>query len=328
MKFVGATAVPSIQLKLDEFGPSGTQGEMHVIAPIPDESRTDEQRLNDTSLRAFKAYGLLSKLPPTAGSVNAAFTQADGSSYFLMPEEKHVLKIDTTDGTFFMHKNATNELSFIEFECVATSIPDARNKFYSATLLFLDHLSYAANSPVFISMARIEDVPNHRISFAYTEPFRPMTIDDHANRLFIEMKPIYAMYREAKNANSDFYRFLCYFKILEGLLGKMRAELRKRAKTANVSISTPAELVPDSQHYAEILKPYIGQSIKKFYDDVLEPKFRDAIAHFQLDDRTILQMSDPEHINQYSTIMLICENCVRVVISNHEAMLAQIPHIK
>jgi len=48
--------------------------------------------------------------------------------------------------------------------------------------------------------------------------------------LFGEMKPVYAMYREGKNSNSCFYGFLCYYKIMEGLLGGMRANAFARAK--------------------------------------------------------------------------------------------------
>jgi methylamine utilization protein MauJ len=52
------------------------------------------------------------------------------------------------------------------------------------------------------------------------------------SQLFGEMKPVYAMYREAKNTDSDFYKFLCCYKIMEGLLGKMLANAFARAKTA------------------------------------------------------------------------------------------------
>lgn len=190
--------------------------------------------------------------------------------------------------------------------------------------MFLDHLCYIRNLPVFISAVRVEDVSNHRTSLVYTSPFRPAVVGNPANQMPIEMQPVYAMYREARNTGSDFYRFLCFYKILEGLLGKMRAGARRRAREQSIEISVLPEIVPDSSECDAVLRPYVGKSIKNFFDNFLDPKFRNAVAHFITDDGAILQVSDPDRSTEFSSVMLICETCVRIVIANHEALLAQI----
>jgi len=72
------------------------------------------------------------------------------------------------------------------------------------------------------------------------------------------------MYREAKNASSDFYRFLCYYKILEGLLGPMRADVYKRAATKGLEIRAPKQLVPAGSELPGALRSYAGKPIKVF----------------------------------------------------------------
>ena len=323
LTFLATTATPSIEIPVEALGSPGIQGELHVLAQIPGERRSDLDRLNDMSSRAFKVYAQLSKLPPTTGSISADFTEKTGSSYFLVPPNFAMHRVDTSFGSFHIRKNDNGEMSLVEFECVSTDVASAHKQFANAVLPFLDHLSYVANSPIYVLTIRVEDPTNHRTSFNFTSPYRPAVVENHAERLFLEMKPIYSMYREARNASSGFYRFLCFYKILEGLLGKMRADARKRATAQGVELRASRELVPDSAEYSSSLRPYVGKSIKKFFDEVLTPKFRNAVAHFVTDDGTVLQMSDPDHLNQFANIMLVSELCVRTVIAAHEEMLSQ-----
>ena len=108
------------------------------------------------------------------------------------------------------------------------------------------------------------------------------------------------------------------------VLGSFRARVHKEAKAKGITLKSTKEVVPDSPVISDLLRPYVGKSIKKCFDDVLEPKFRNAMAHFETDDGTVLHMSDPDHMEQYAHIMLICELCVRTVMARHEADLRQL----
>lgn len=238
-----------------------------------------------------------------------------------MPEDALFSQVQCPGGIFEVKKNESGELSFIQFDCVAKSITEARHAFIRAALPFLDHLVYVANCPLFVVSLRIEDQKNHRTTLDYISPYRKATLNPHIGELFIELGPVYAMYREAKNSSSDFYRFLCYYKILEGLLGSIRANAFKQAKQAGIEPQKPKDVVPNSSDLPASFRAYVGKSVKEFFDAVLTPEFRNAVAHFVTDEGGILNMSDPVHIDKYSKILLVCELCVRVVISSHESLL-------
>ncbi len=206
----------------------------------------------------------------------------------------------------------------VRFECKATSPGEASDKFYQAVLPVLDHFSYATNAPLYIDTVRVTDDKNHRTTLFVVAPFKPALMESRALLLSNVLRPVYAMYREARNASSDFYRFLCFFKLLEALLSTFRARLRQEAKDKGVILPSAKDLVPDHPEIPTHLRHHIGKSIREFSDTVLTPQFRNAIAHFETSDGLILHTSDPAHMAQYANIMLITELCVREVIGRHE----------
>src|SRR6185369_17266433 len=121
----------------------------------------------------------------------------------------------------------------------------------------------------------------------YVAPYRAYVIMDSMVRTFIELKPVYSMYREAKNADSHFYKFLCYYKIMEGLLKPMRASVMVRAKEMGVAVQHERDLVPDDANLANDLKEYVGKSMQAFFDSFLTVNFRNAVAHFVSDVGTL-----------------------------------------
>jgi 2-hydroxychromene-2-carboxylate isomerase len=133
------------------------------------------------------------------------------------------------------------------------------------------------------------------------------------------------MYREAKNSESDFYRFLCCYKLMEGLLGKMRADVVARAKAAGVSVQKERNVVPNDEHLAAELRAYVGTSMKAFFDQVLTARFRNAVAHFVTDDGIVLQMSSAAGLSAYASLALITDLCARELVASHERLLAQLP---
>ena len=86
-----------------------------------------------------------------------------------------------------------------------------------------------------------------------------------AGRTTPECRAHASLYREALNSNSQVYQFLCFFKIIEGILVR-RARLGAEAKTAGQSFVRPLELIPEDR--AELI-PWL----KRIY--LVRPKWEE-----------------------------------------------------
>lgn len=238
-----------------------------------------------------------------------------------LPESAAKLRVQCLDGVFEVKKNKKGEQSLVDFSCNATGSKEAILKFHSVVYPWLDYMSYLGNCPLIVSALKTEDLKNGVISIDYIGPYRRSIINPHEGELHNELLPVYAMYREAKNSHSDFYKFLCFYKILEGLLGVLRANIFSRASVAKVKLVRPKDVVPALSEIPDLYKMHAGQSIKFFFDNVLTPKFRNSVAHFITDDGVILNMSSSEHLRNYGEVLYLLEECVRVVVNSHETLL-------
>lgn len=314
---------PSLTIAAEQLGPAGVRSELHIVARFPDEPGSPQERLRDRSPRRFRVAARLSRAAPANQDIRGDFTAADGSSYLLVPGQLPALSVLSGAGDFDLQKNAAGELSLVMHECIAKSVLEARHTFLRLVFPFLDRMVYLTNAPLFIETIRIEDTQNGVTTIDYVAPYRKSIVNPHSGQVQIELDPVYAMYREAKNASSDFYRFLCYYKLLEGLLGKIRRDLFKRAEDSGKTLKVRKDVIPASTDLLPQFRKYVGTTVKSFFDQVLTPQFRNAVAHFVTKDGSILNVADPEHIDRYSEIIFICELCTRVVIANHEELVRE-----
>lgn len=308
----------------DKLGPAGVAGELVVVAIMKDETRRDQDRLHDATARPFKVCAKLGKTALVAENINGDFDAEDGESYVVLPSEAAAGLVRWGGYMMEFKKNSRGEKSLIEFECTAGSLSEAKAAFLNFSLPFLDHLAYAMNCPIFVQTVRIEDVNNQVQSIDYVSPYRKAAVTQPVTELPAELRPVFAMYREAKNSHSDFYKFLCYHKILDGLLGALRTSVNARARKQNVELVKRREVVPNSPEIAPVYRKHSGTPIKSFYDSVLTPQFRNAIAHFITKDGAILNLSEPSTIARHSEVMYVAELCVRVMIESHLDLLRQL----
>ena len=313
-----------MSIQPDQMGPAGIRGELNVLAQMQNESRSDKARLHDVSLREFNLFALLSKTPPTAENIKGDFKTEDGSSFLMVPLDTELMRIQCQDGIFEIKKNTLGELAMIEFKCSATTTAEVKRKFYQAALPFFDFIAYSSNSPIYITTIRIEDSKNDRQMIEYISPYRKATVLPRISNLVQELLPVYAMFREAKNSHSDFYKFLCYHKILEGLFGTLRTDLFQKAKAKGIILTKPRDIVPNTNDLSGPYKAHIGKPIKDFFDNVLEPRFRNSVAHFTTKDGAVLNMSAPDHIKNFEEVLYITELCVRTAIENFRAMAVEL----
>ena len=142
---------------------------------------------------------------------------------------------------------------------------EAKAKFHKVVTPFIDHLSYKANCPIHIPLISSEDVKNRCIMINYTSPYPIAKLNPHESHLDTKMIPIYALYREAKNSDSCYYKFLCYYKILrEGIYKHLRPDLYKLARERNIEIQKQKELVPDHPELKKFIPSSLVNQLNRF----------------------------------------------------------------
>lgn len=321
------TSKPTAMIPLDRLGPGGTKDELTALAMVENEAREDYARLHDKEPRKFRVSARLGKAPAPPEGIKGDFTPEDGASYLLGFPGADFYRVYVDGLTAEFKLNSKKEHSVIEIECISKDRNEAKNVFLAAMTPFIDHMSFLANVPVVIDTIRIEDLKNQSTTVCFVTPYRNATINSHTSRIDDALIPLFAMYREALNSNSDFYKFLCFYKILEGIYGKLRTNLYINASARNIKLPKIKEQVPFDSHIPLEHRHHIGKPVKEFLDKVLSPIFRDAMAHFATDDGDILNMSSVSHQEKYSQVIFIVQLCVRLAIENYQTLLNQLNQI-
>jgi hypothetical protein len=323
---IATSSTSSTSIRPEDLGRPGTHSLLSVVPQFQDHQVADRHIFTDTTPRQFVVACLLSKGPSTIGydqNIKGGFNRQDGASYLMAPRGASKVRIDTLSGHFYVSKNDAGELSMIEFECIVTTPVEARMRFMETVCPALDHLSYAYNSPLFVNTIRIFDEIYQATHIVVVSPYRNQIIADSLNELFIEMRPVYAMYREAKISPSDFYRFLCFYKIMEGLLGGLRSKAYERARAGGAILESRRLVVPDDSAVPSDLRQYVGRSIKAFFDEVLTAQFRNAVAHLRTEEG-VLDVSSPVELERFAGLALVADLCARDLIADHEQILMQL----
>ena len=303
---------------IENFGPPGTPGDLLVLDVFHGDKRSDDERLTDTTPRLFKVTALLSKTPLSDDGINLSIETERGASYISTHPDavKSLLKLQ--EGTIEIRYNSNRELASLHLCCLTTSIKEAKGEFLNSAAPFIDHVSYVGNVPIYISLVECFDEKNQIRSYSYTNPHPHIVINPHKAIIHKRLEPIYALYREAKNGQSPFYRFLCYYKILEGIYKHLRPQIFHDAKEKGINLIKQKELVPNSKELKGSHPNLIGQPIKAVFDSRFTADFRDEAAHYLLSDGDVLNVSDPKTAERFNTELLPIEICSRIVISVQE----------
>jgi hypothetical protein len=241
-RLVATSVTTRVVVPREQLGAAGAPSAVTVVAIMENETRNETMRLQDRSLRAFDVEVLLTKHLTLPDIFSASFTKEDGTSRIKLASD---IRVDTASGTFHVDLNSQNELALIRMRVEARVPTEARNKVYDAIAVFLDHLSYAAGTPILTGQMKIDDNKNQIITIDMVGPEREVTLGPGAQYLPLALSPIYALYREFKNSSSAYYRLLCLYKIMEGLFGVLRKKGREEAEALGVPFSIPKERVPD-----------------------------------------------------------------------------------
>jgi hypothetical protein len=216
-------------------------------------------------------------------------------------------------------------VSIVRLELETTSIAKARKTFQQAIASVLDQLSYAAQVPFQVVQVTVIDQKNQITTTEVNTPYPNFALTASFVSLEIPaLAPAYAMYREAMNSSSPFYRFFCFYKILEGLLKKVKSDLYATAKRHSICIPRMEAKVPLINDMSADLKPYAGKSITYFFDNYLTNSYRKSMAHFMTDDGNILNLHELDAIASYSSVIHLTNLCCREVLNYYQACTTQI----
>lgn len=313
-------------LPKSNLGYPGSSWDFSVLLNIEGETRKDQERLYDEGNRQYEMIGYLNKGITLSDNFTINMNEESGNSFIKVNPHLCRLDLEANNVKFEILKNSENELSRIRLNCMCNSIQKAYSIFNSSTTPLLDHISYLGNIPIIMEKIIGYDKKNNILFSNYDAPYSHYLLDEKVNIGFVHeyMRPVYALYREAKNSHSKFYRFLCLYKILEGIYNIIRPATFKEAKRLKLKLVLNKEFVPENEYITGDTKKYIGKPIKEVFDSYLKNKFRHSIAHFTDRNSTPFILSDFfTQIKVTSTITLI-ELCCRVVVENQINIINQI----
>ena len=133
-------------------------------------------------------------------------------------------------------------------------------------------------------MLRVYDRKNDVQRVNYVSPFQQVAVNNYFAEVRPELQAVYALYREGRNSESPYYQLLCHFKIMEGV-DKLKGRLVKQARRRGVQLQT--------------------------VDNVLLKRYRDAVAHFEKTDASVLHVSSRADFARFAETAFAAELCVR-----------------
>jgi len=157
------------------------------------------------------------------------------------------MRTDTPEGHFEFAglPNEKGYLGKIESEPFqANGAEDARQKAYRALAPTLSNWSVHLDIPMNISQIDVLELRNSTVQMTYTIPFwdAPFSVMPFQG-MTPEFRGFASLYREALNSNSPVYRFLCFFRIIDGIQVRRR-RLGGEAKAAGTQFLRPQENIP------------------------------------------------------------------------------------
>src|SRR5229473_104920 len=315
-------ALPTISHTIDRhlLGPTGIDGYLHIVDDRTDDRRSSEERLADRTPREFKLRAALAKSRTPGESVRATIASDEGSSFVTAPDD---IKIQTRDGIYMVSRNGRGELAQVVSSATATWYQEAFETFLSGVTPWLDLLSYLSDAPLFIDILECRDDANHITTTSYRTPHGPVILSQGLGQISTPLFPIYALYREALNADSNLYKFLCLYKILEGIFSEIRPTLFQLSREPRIALTTRQELVPEDAELRLSQPQYICQRIREIYDQEFQNQYRHSVAHFALSDGRVLNASSHRESARFGAVIHLARVCARQVIDNQQAYFSQ-----
>ena len=134
----------------------------------------------------------------------------------------------------------------------ATDRDDAEHRAYAALVPSLSNWSVHLDIPLEVQIIETMELRTENVGIRIVQPFleAPFAVEGNPPPYDSEFAHYASMYREALNSNSPVYRFLCLFKIIEGIRVR-RARLGKEAGGDREKCVRPMEVIPNDDASAK-----------------------------------------------------------------------------
>jgi hypothetical protein len=268
----------------------------------------------------FLVRAVLGKARSQLESVRAAISPGEGGCFITAPDD---IRLDTPNGPYVLSRNARGEIALVTRSLSAASVEEALDTFLADLTPSLDHLAYLSNVPLVVDVLEARDEANHITTVSYRTPYRNAVLSQGTEQLATPLLPVYALYREALNSNSNFYRFLCFYKILEGIFGHIRPQLFRLAREQSIVITTRPDLVPEDPELRRFQPAYVGQRIYDLYNGEFQDQYRRSVAHFALTDGSVANPSSHRDSTRYAGIVYLAQVSARELAGNQSESFSQ-----
>jgi hypothetical protein len=222
-------------------------------------------------------------------------------------------------------------------ELDADSNDAAEVEAYGSLAPFLSAWSMNVDIPIHVETIQVTNLTTYVNSLRVVAPHLEMTFGGGSQPFFVDEFCQYAsIYREGLNSNSAFFRFLCFYKIIESLIGKRGREAKAR-KLAGQDLRRLYEVIPEkTEDILALLKqlyPWrdtwdpltlgqafppevLGEKVTAIRDRHFRP-LRVGIAHALLDTGEITVVLDKmEYIQAVNKWLPLCRICARWMLLN------------
>jgi Methylamine utilization protein MauJ len=161
-----------------------------------------------------------------------------------------VFSATTPDGQFEFigHANEAGFLAKIEFPSFdAQNLHDASAKAFRVLMPALSNISFHLDAPLHIYQIDVTELrTNSRMMSALAPFWETPLFRVPSENLPEEFRKYASLYREAMNSNSPNYQFLCYYKIIEGLLKRRDRIIKEAVQRGETIPSQLRQLIPQT----------------------------------------------------------------------------------
>jgi len=183
-------------------------------------------------------------------------------------------------------------------DVVADSFRNVFVKAYKYLAPLLSLLTYNSDTPIFIKKVDITEKRTQilRYIFLSEENEKPLNIEKNP-QLTEEQRGLLALYREALNSiTSPFYQLFCFYRIIEGVYA-----IRGKIASKGQKVTRPEEKLPIDSDFIHKGKKF--SEIRR----IVEAEFRDALAHFSIEEKGILSRSPDNLTDWYECLVILSE---------------------
>lgn len=247
------------------------------------------------------------------------FADSGESQIILSPNLKIHLKdkINPNIKDAYLLTNEEGILTTIIIKIWAENFNDAQKNAHNFTTSLLSWLSLFADVGIDIKVCEItqDDTKTQHWRFNTVGAKKIIDMDDTENFSIGPISPTFrklmAAYREGLSGTNSFYKFLCFWKVIEGCKAYNKQRNRKLKRSTGTVDFTKEDRIPNVLEEPEILneetknfQPFIG---KKFSQVLVEMReiLRNSIAHL-IPGKNIMDSDDFDNI-------AICDFAIPVV---------------